>query len=152
MGQSELWTRSALVVEDDDVVARLLQFILQGERYVVQRVADGAGALTLIEHEVAPDLVTLDYMLPDMTGIDLLRTMRSSPDWKHVPVLLLSAETRELVELAAPADGGGTIAFMEKPFRAAELRAYISRFMNETALHHVRGGATPRRAAAGRRY
>ena len=152
MGQAELWRRSALVVEDDDIVARLLQFILKGEGYAVQRVADGLGARGLIGHAVPPDLVTLDFLLPDATGIDVLKVMRANAEWQHVPVLLLSAECQENVELALPADTGGSIGYMEKPFKAEELRAYISRLMNESALHTVRGGGRPRRAAVGRRF
>jgi DNA-binding response OmpR family regulator len=151
MGQTELWTRTALVVEDDEVLARLLQFLLESEGYAVQRVSDGFSARKLIQNEVAPDLVTLDFMLPDATGIDLLSTIRETPDWRHVPVLLLTAESLELVELAAPPDDFGRTSFMEKPFRTTELRAYISRLVNESALQRGAATACPRRAA-GRRH
>jgi DNA-binding response OmpR family regulator len=152
MGQTELWTRTALVVEDDEVMARLVQFILESERYCVQRVPDGFSARKLIENDVAPDLVTLDLLLPDTTGLELLATIRATPDWKHVPVLLLSADLPEFVELASTGDDAGTTTFMEKPFRAADLRAHISRLLNETALPRVTRAATPRCAAAGRRH
>ena len=147
MAQTELWTRSALVVEDDDVVARLLQFILQG--YTVTRVADGAAVRALIAAELPPDLVTLDGMLPDTTGRDLLESMRTSADWKHVPVLMLSAEPREKVE--SELDDAEIFAYLEKPFRAEELRACISRLLKDT-LHRVHRRATVSLARHGRRY
>jgi DNA-binding response OmpR family regulator len=149
MAQTELWTRSALVVEDDDVIARLLQFILQGEGYTVTRVADGAAARALIAAELPPDLVTLDGMLPDTTGRELLESMRANPDWKHVPVLILSAEPQENVDAAQ--DDAETVAYMEKPFRAEELRACIARLLRDT-LHRVHRRATVSLARHGRRY
>ena len=149
MAQTELWTRSALIVEDDDVVARLLQFILQGEGYRVTRVGDGAAARALIAAEPSPDLVTLDGMLPDATGRELLETMRATPDWKHVPVLILSAEPQENVD--STLDDVEILAYMEKPFRAEELRACISRLLKGTSLHRVHRRATVGLARHGRR-
>ena len=150
MAQTELWTRSALIVEDDDVVARLLQFILQGEGYTVTRVADGAAARALIASELPPDVVTLDGMLPDATGRELLELMRVTPDWKHVPVLILSAEPQGGID-AIP-DDTDTLAYMEKPFRAEDLRACISRLLKNTTLHRVQRRATATLARHGRRY
>jgi DNA-binding response OmpR family regulator len=152
MAHTELWTRTALIVEDDEVMARLLEYMLEAEGYAVQRVCDGLNALKLIENDVAPDLVTLDMMLPDTTGIELLKTMRATPDWKHVPVLLLSADLPEVIELAESGDDSGATALMEKPFKAADLRAYISRLLNESVLHGTARRANHRRAAAGRRH
>jgi DNA-binding response OmpR family regulator len=152
MAQTELWTRTALVVEDDEVMARLLQFILASEGYTVQRVSDGLGAHQWIANDVAPDLVTLDFMLPDTTGIELLQTIRATADWKHVPVLLLSAGSPDLVASAVPLEDDGRTSFMKKPFKAAELRAYIARLLNESVLHGAAGPHRPRRAAAGRRH
>jgi DNA-binding response OmpR family regulator len=152
MAQTELWTRTALVVEDDEVMARLLQFLLESEGYTVHCVPDGLTARKYIQNEVAPDLVTLDFMLPDATGIDLLNTIRVTPDWRHVPVLLLTAESLVLVELAAPPDDIGKTSFMEKPFKTAELRAHVSRLVNESTLQRVAAARCPRRAGAGRRH
>jgi DNA-binding response OmpR family regulator len=150
MAQRELWTRSALVVEDDDGVARLLQFILQGEGYTVTRVADGAAARALIASELPPDVVTLDAMLSDTTGRELLETMRANLDWKHVPVLMLSAELEEDVEPSL--DDADIIGYMEKPFRAEELHACLARLLKGTSLQRVHRRATVSLARHGRRY
>jgi DNA-binding response OmpR family regulator len=149
MAQTELWTRSALVVEDDAVVARLLQFILQGEGYNVTRVADGAAARALMAAEPPPDLVTLDGMLPDTTGRELLEIMRASGDWKHVPVLVLSADAEDEIEPAI--DDAGIIGYMQKPFSAEELRACIARLL-KGSLHRVHRRATASLARHGRRF
>jgi CheY-like chemotaxis protein len=148
MAQAELWRRSALIVEDDDVVARLLQFILQTEGYVVTRVADGAAARALIAAELPPDVVTLDGLLPDTTGRELLELMRANPEWKQVPVLVLTAEPKE--SIAATAEQTDILAHMEKPFRAEELRAAISRLLKGT-FQHVHGRAAVGLPRQGRR-
>jgi DNA-binding response OmpR family regulator len=150
MGQAELWTRSAVIIDDDNIVARLLQFILEGEGYSVSRVSDGRAARELIAKELPPDLVTLDFMLPDATGLELLAEMRSTVEWKHVPVLMLSAEPLENLDLTFGSDG--ILAYMEKPFRPEELRACISRLLNETALHRVHRRAAVNLARHSRRY
>ena len=149
MAQTGLWTRSALIVEDDDVVARLLQFILQSEGFAVTRAADGAAARALIASELPPDVVTLDGFLPDATGRELLDTMRATPDWKHVPVLVLSAEPQEPLESSA----GDTdiLAYMEKPFRAEALRACISHLLKNTSFQRVQGRAEAGLPRHGRR-
>jgi DNA-binding response OmpR family regulator len=67
-------------------------------------------------------------------------------------VLLLSADLPEVIELAASGDDFGATALMEKPFKAAELRAYISRLLNERVLHRTARRASHRRAFAGRRH
>jgi DNA-binding response OmpR family regulator len=150
MAQTDLWTRSALIVEDDDVVARLLQFILQGEGYRVTRVADGTAARALIAAELPPDLVTLDGILPDTTGRELLESMRASPEWKHVPVLILSADAQDDIEPSI--DDAGISGYMQKPFSAEELRACIARLLKGTSLHRVHRRATVSVARHGRRY
>ena len=150
MAQTELWTRSALVIEDDDVVARLLQFILQGEGYSVTRVSNGAAARALVGTELPPDVVMLDGMLPDATGLELLEIMRATPEWKHVPVLVFSAEPQAHVD--ATPGRADILAYMEKPFRAEEVRACISRLLNGTSLHRVHRRATVSLPRHGRRY
>jgi DNA-binding response OmpR family regulator len=150
MAQAELWTRSALVVEDDDLVAHLLRFILQGEGYAVTRAAEARRARELIANDDPPDLVTLDFMLPDGTGLELLETIRETAEWKHVPVLMLSAESRENAVASAP--GTGSLLFLQKPFRAEDLRACISRLLNGTALDRVRVPDLSMDAPRGRRY
>ena len=150
MGQGELWTRSALIIDDDNIVARLLQFVLQGEGYAVSRAADGRAARELIANEGPPDLVTLDFMLPDATGLELLAEIRASVEWKHVPVLILSAEPQENLDLTFSSDG--ILAYMEKPFRPEELRACISRLLNGTAFHRVHRRAAVNIARHSRRY
>ena len=115
--------RVALVIEDDSQIAYLLQFILQKEGYTVKVARDGREAQTLIENEPPPTVVTLDYMLPYLNGLELLAIIRARDDWKHVPVLMLTAKSQETD--IAHALQSGAAGYLIKPFKPEELRARI---------------------------
>ena len=113
----------ALVIEDDDQIAYLLQFILQKEGYTVKVARDGLAAQALIEQEPAPALVTLDYMLPYLNGLELLAMIRARTEWKDVPVLMLTARSQE-ADIATALESGAA-GYLIKPFKPEELRAHI---------------------------
>lgn len=109
-----------LLVEDDASLASGLKLALEKAHYVVEHVADGRGAARACEDR-AFDLVILDLGLPEMDGIDVLKTLRK--DGGSVPVLILSARdsTRHRVEgLDHGADD-----YVVKPFELDELLARI---------------------------
>lgn len=115
--------RVALVVEDDDQIAYLLRFILQKEGYAVTVARDGRAAQALIENAPPPAVVTLDNMLPYLNGMELLALMRARPEWKDVPVLMLTARSQE--NDIARALELGAAGYLIKPFKPEELRARI---------------------------
>src|SRR5690242_82079 len=80
-----------LVVEDEPVVRDVLTRYLRREGFEVSGAADGHEALTAIERE-PPDVILLDLMLPRLSGLDVLRTVRLDGD---VPVIILSAKSSE---------------------------------------------------------
>lgn len=79
----------ALVVEDSDDAAALMQAQLEGEGFVVRRVASAEGALALVD-ELTPDLITLDILLPGMDGWEFLARLRLTARWEAVPVVVVS--------------------------------------------------------------
>src|SRR5436190_20946130 len=88
-------TPIALVIEDDDQIAFLVSFILKKEGYTVQCASDGLEARQVIEESAAPALVTLDFMLPHVNGLELLEAMRARESWRKVPVLMLTAKSQQ---------------------------------------------------------
>lgn len=80
-----------LVVEDEPDTADLVKLILQEKGYQVVHAADGQDALNKIASMPPPSLVLLDIQLPLVDGITILETIRATPDWQHVPVVLLTA-------------------------------------------------------------
>src|SRR5687767_10236582 len=120
-------TLVALVVEDDDQIAYLLQFILRKEGYTVTVARDGREARQFIDGTQVPTLVTLDFMLPHANGLELLSEIRSKAGWAHVPVLMLTARSQE--KDIAHARASGATDYLVKPFKPEELRACIRRLV-----------------------
>lgn len=119
--------RTALVVEDDTDVARLLQFILQREGFDATWLRDGREAAAQIDAGPVPDLVLLDVMLPHATGHELLARIRNLEAWKAVPVIMLTAKSQE-TDIVKAFDHGAS-DYLAKPFQPAELKARIRRLV-----------------------
>ena len=82
--------RTVLIVEDSDVIRRVLALILEAEGYRVVESADG-GQVASLAHEQRPDVITLDLSLPDVDGRDVLRKLGTDAVLREVPVVVLSA-------------------------------------------------------------
>lgn len=114
---------SALIVEDGEAVAFLLDYMLQREGYAVSRVADGRAAAEFISSKAPPDIVLLDIMLPYLDGFEILDLIRAHPDWRHTPVIILSGRSQEID--AVRALNAGASDYVCKPYQARELMARI---------------------------
>jgi len=119
--------RTALVVEDDADIGKLLRWVLEREGFEVTLLADGRSAVERIASGAATSLVLLDVMLPHVSGHDLLATLRSNATWRAVPVIMLSAKSQEH-DIVKALDAGAN-DYMVKPFQPAELRARIRRLV-----------------------
>jgi two-component system, OmpR family, KDP operon response regulator KdpE len=106
-----------LVIDDEPQIRRFVSAGLQLHGYAVREAINGAAGLEAIEY-ARPDLVILDIGLPDMSGIEVLQTMRS---WSNAPVIVLSVELDE--EQKVRLLKGGADDYMTKPFGIAELAA-----------------------------
>src|SRR5687767_12035397 len=115
--------REAVVVEDDEDIGRLLKFIVEREGFAVTLCTDGRAAGDRINGQSPPALVILDVMLPYASGFELLEAIRKSPAWAEVPVLMLTAKSRE-ADVVRGLEGGAN-DYMTKPFQPAELKARI---------------------------
>jgi DNA-binding response OmpR family regulator len=108
-----------LVVEDDDGIARPLKAALQGQGYLVTRVATGREALA---RAGGVDAVVLDLGLPDMDGLEVCRRLRRQLP-AELPILMLTARAGEM-DLVVGLDAGAD-DYVAKPFRLAELLARL---------------------------
>jgi DNA-binding response OmpR family regulator len=115
--------RAVLVVEDDEDIGRLLKFVVEREGFTVTLCTDGRAAGERVATTPPPALVILDVMLPYASGYDLLAAIRGSATWARVPVLMLTAKSRE-ADVVRALDGGAD-DYVTKPFQPAELRARI---------------------------
>jgi CheY-like chemotaxis protein len=85
--------RKALVIEDDPAERRLLTRFLADEAFDVVTAANGLEGLRRLEAAV-PDLILLDLAMPVMDGVTFLATLRRSPTWAHIPVVIVTGEFR----------------------------------------------------------
>jgi DNA-binding NtrC family response regulator len=125
-------TRTILVVDDEPSVRDTIRMVLRGA-YRVLTAPDGARALEKVEHE-GIDLVLLDYMLPEMNGLAVLkRTRELAPD---VDVIMVTAN--EDVQTAVEAMKAGALDWICKPFDAEKLRHVVAKAFRERGLRqHV---------------
>ena len=110
---------TALVIDDERQIRKLLRIVLEQEHYRVLEAETGKQGLSDIALR-RPDVVLLDLGLPDMDGLAVLKRLR---EWSHVPVLILSV--REGAEDKVPALDAGADDYVTKPFESAELLARL---------------------------
>lgn len=123
------------VVEDDETIAELLTYNLEREGYTVLLAENGEDALIDIRTQ-KPDLVLLDWMLPDMSGIDITRQMRFDPQLKSIPIIMLTARADEDDRVHGLDVGADD--YVTKPFSMRELQSRIKRQLKQISTNHLR--------------
>ena len=111
-----------LVIEDEDAQAQILQYNLEAAGFAV-KVAPNADEGLLLAEECLPDLVVLDWMLPDMSGIEVCRHIKSKASTKSIPVIMLTARGAEDDKVRGLEVGADD--YMVKPHSTKELIARI---------------------------
>lgn len=113
--------KKVLVVDDEVNIRQIIEFMLKQRGYVVVQAVDGPDAEAKIRSE-RPDLIILDVMLPGKSGFEICADLKSSPEYKDIPVLMLTAiakgvaKSDEYWKERSRADG-----FISKPFNARAL-------------------------------
>jgi two-component system, OmpR family, KDP operon response regulator KdpE len=110
-------SNTILVIDDEPQIRRLLKAGLELYGYSVSEAENGSAGLNAVAHS-RPDLIILDLGLPDMSGLDILNTIRS---WSNVPVIVLSVEVEEEQKVRLLRSGADD--YVIKPFGIAELAA-----------------------------
>ena len=110
------------VVEDEKPIQELLQYNLEKEGFKVSSSANGEEALETIKEKV-PDLILLDWMLPDLSGIKICQYLKQDKTVKDIPVILLTAKGEE--EDKIKGFNTGAEDYMTKPFSFPELLVRI---------------------------
>ena len=111
-----------LVVEDEDAISNLLKYNLTAEGYDVTVVEDGDDAL-MVADETQPDIILLDWMLPNVSGIEICRQLRARAQTRHIPVIMLTARGEEEDQLRGFEKGADD--YVTKPFSIRELAARV---------------------------
>lgn len=119
---------SILVVDDNDDSLRIIQTVLQNNGYDVSLAKSGKEALALVENDV-PQLVLLDVMMPEMSGLEVLERLRSSPQTSRVPVIMLTAKAQD--EDVIGGYQRGADYYITKPFTTKQLLYGIRLVLNQ---------------------
>ncbi len=119
-----------LVVDDEPSIASLVAQALKRKGYECSSAHDGDEALEVIT-QTHPDLVILDLMLPGMDGWEVCRRVKSDPELKNTPILMLTAR-RDEEDLVAGLEIGAD-DYMKKPFSLPELGARVMALLRRTA-------------------
>ncbi len=124
---------SILVVEDEPAIQELVSFSCASSGYKVRRVESARAAQEAIRQEL-PDLVILDWMLPDRPGLELLRDLRGEERTRSLPIILLTAKSAESDKVAGL--DAGADDYVVKPFSPRELVSRVKAVFRRRAPQH----------------
>lgn len=133
-----------LVVDDSAVIRQLIRVNLELEGFEVVTAADGAECLDVVHH-VAPDVVTLDVVMPRLDGLRTATRLRADPRTSHLPIAIVSACTQLDLERG---ESVGVDGYLAKPFEPMDLVALVRRLAGGRAVRPVgdcAGCVRPRR-------
>ncbi len=111
-----------MLVEDEEALALLLKYNLEKEGYEVLWEARGGKVIAEIEKNL-PSVIILDWMLPELSGVELCKMIRSKPDIKAIPVIMLTAKGEEEDKIKGLSSGADD--YVTKPFSIPELMARV---------------------------
>jgi two-component system, OmpR family, phosphate regulon response regulator PhoB len=119
-----------LIVEDEPAQREVLNYNLQSEGYRIALAVNGEEALMLVDEEL-PDIIVLDWMLPAVSGIEVCRQLKTRPETRAIPIIMISAKSEEVDRVRGLETGADD--YMVKPYSVSELLARV-----RTQLRRVR--------------
>ncbi len=120
---------SILLVEDDEVTAYMLDYLLQREGYAVTVVHDGQQALDIINSHAPFTIALLDIMIPFVSGFELIGHIRDKPDWRDTAIIMVSGKSQEK-DIVKALDAGAD-DYIVKPFQPGELLARVRKALGK---------------------
>ncbi len=125
---------SILLVEDDEVTAYMLDFLLQREGYHVHVMHDGQRALEYIQLKTPCTVALLDIMIPFVSGFELIGRIRSNPRWRDSKIIMVSGKSQER-DIIKALDAGAD-DYIAKPFQPGELLARIRKVLRAAGINN----------------
>ena len=122
-------TPLVLVVEDEGAQREVLRYNLEAEGFGVAIAENGDEALLLVEEE-QPDLIVLDWMLPNVSGIEICRRLKADPATRPIPIIMLSARSEEVDRVRGLETGADD--YVVKPYSVVELMARLRTQLRRT--------------------
>jgi DNA-binding response OmpR family regulator len=119
-------TQSILVADDEPSILLSLQFLLQKAGYEVRLAHNGEEVIQAVEQST-PDLLLLDAMMPQRDGYDVCQTIRADPRWTKLPIIMLTAKSRDVERQKGMALGATD--YVTKPFSTRDLVATVRKHL-----------------------
>lgn len=120
-----------LVADDDPAICMLVATILKKGSYDVLSCSDAEEALQAIEEQPRFDILVCDFMLPGISGLDLIERIRADSRLRALPILMISGHTNYSMDDRAKSAGANM--FLNKPFTVAQLRAAVESLIAQSA-------------------
>lgn len=111
-----------LVVEDEPAQREVLAYNLEAEGFAVSRAQNGEEALLLVDEDM-PDIIVLDWMMPNLSGIEVCRRLKIKQETRSIPVIMLSARSEEVDKVRGLETGADD--YVVKPYSVIELMARV---------------------------
>jgi two-component system, OmpR family, alkaline phosphatase synthesis response regulator PhoP len=119
-------TGSVLVVDDEPNIALSLEYLMKGQGFDVRVARDGEAALAAIAERL-PDVMLLDVMMPKRDGYDVCQTVRATPEWAEVKIIMLTARGRAVEREKGLALGADD--YITKPFSTREVIERVRQYI-----------------------
>ena len=123
-----------MVIEDEEALALLLKYNLEKEGYDVAIESRGSKAIAEVEKN-HPSVILLDWMLPELSGVEICKLIRSKPDIKTIPIIMLTAKGEEEDKIKGL--GAGADDYVTKPFSIPELLARVKSQLRRAPEPHT---------------
>jgi two-component system, OmpR family, phosphate regulon response regulator PhoB len=117
------------IVEDEPSIVALVKYNLEKENYKVFFSHNGEEGLKEIK-KTDPDLVLLDWMLPDLSGIEICKALKKDPKYKHLPIIMLTAKNQDEDKVLGLNTGADD--YLSKPFSHSELIARVNALLRRS--------------------
>lgn len=118
-----------LLVEDEPAQREVLAYNLQAEGLRVSRAENGEEAMLLVEED-KPDLIVLDWMMPNLSGIEVCRRLKMRSETRDIPIIMLSARSEEVDRVRGLETGADD--YVIKPYSVVELMARVRTQLRRT--------------------
>ena len=127
--------KHVLVVEDEPDTAELIELHLKNDGYRVTVAGDGDQALKKV-HKHMPDLVILDLMIPEITGVEVCKFIRKDPATQSIPIIMCTAKTGEIDKILGLELGADD--YVTKPFSPRELLLRVKNLIKRSDSSNVK--------------
>lgn len=121
-----------LLIEDEESLRNLYTKILSTRNYTVETAADGVDALSVLE-TFRPDAIVLDIVMPNYNGLEFLKILKNSDDFKNIPVVMLTvlSEMRKITECLEM----GAVGYITKDSTVEEIVQRLNLLLDSISLH-----------------